>query len=750
MYKVFELPEDFLTRDYTPEEIEKFDAQIFGAIGTQLKLNEDLTNVQKKQVDQWSGWQNQSVKREHDRVFGEGNDRITIPYDTSDEPKITSSNYHNTPAMRNIAHSSIHHRHVINELKKAGYDVDDYASGLAFHESTPEKKIKIRKAMESAGIDSNMTHFYSKPKYETTDTGKIVKDANGEKVVKVPPKQMTLGQVYDADPIRASIKTPKHIVITRNKYDVAGMSTDRPWSSCMNMVDGCNRRYLKSDIAHQTLTAYITDSSDSEIKKPIGRINLKEFNNGSHSIFRPEKSQYGMIPHNFAKKVSEWAENNYESKPGVYIKNQSLYNDDGETVKLEKMHEISGGDCLSAAYETSKRILNSGDDYNHKDDDGYERDDAIKDAALHHVDKILSGTDDKTYAKNVIHLIADHATDHDGEKQSTHGTDFAQNSRYDLGGYDVMHHWAIGQREENRASVRIEDGIKQFSPEELAEHIQKCHDAIHTSYGAGDHEALKDVHAMLLHHAFSKKIPAADHRILPKTVPSFEHPHVASMVMHHLTSDAHMDYYDSSRGLFGEGSTIFDTHHPAELVKDPRLMHHLLTNDITHLPHHDIFDSNHPDRLFEHIGKHADAKLADHVMFHEGSHRTDKDSFVANGLNENPDGENIQHKLTEHMLLGGGEYVEPSYHHKREHPYLNNPESRTHWDEDHVDVFASIANHTKFPSVFNKIKSRTSTDLNHPDIIHALESNRNIIQHMKEEYARPKLREFMKVAKTFK
>jgi len=109
------------------------------------------------------------------------------------------------------------------------------------------------------------------------------KDSHGRvvRLGKALSRKPDLKKIYDSDPIRKSIinneKSGRLICLSMHPYDIAGMSTDRGWVSCMNLVKGRNAHYVERDVKHGTLIAYLIDESDRNINKPIARCLLKPF-----------------------------------------------------------------------------------------------------------------------------------------------------------------------------------------------------------------------------------------------------------------------------------------------------------------------------------------------------------------------------------------------------------------------------------------------------------------------------------------
>ncbi|QZE58408.1 hypothetical protein pEaSNUABM40_00192 [Erwinia phage pEa_SNUABM_40] len=109
------------------------------------------------------------------------------------------------------------------------------------------------------------------------------KDSHGRivKIGRVLSKNAELKKMFDSDPNRKSIvnatRNRQLICISMHPYDIAGMSTDRGWVSCMNVKTGSNKKYVKQDIAGGTLIAYLIDPADKNINKPIGRCLAKPY-----------------------------------------------------------------------------------------------------------------------------------------------------------------------------------------------------------------------------------------------------------------------------------------------------------------------------------------------------------------------------------------------------------------------------------------------------------------------------------------
>jgi hypothetical protein len=686
MYSIFTLPDDFLSREYTADEKNQFNKAINDAIeNDKPALMEELTKKQKEKVDSWYDT-SPYTKRQHDSVFGENVDRIVIPFEGKEDP-ISTYTYNDWQSRDDVGP---HAKRVIAELQKKSYYTDDYHSGLAYHIDKPERKMKIGTILQKEKI---------------ADMEFSVKEGNNTVTRK-------LSNIYEMDPDRKGSRGNKSIVITRNKYDVAGMSTGRDWSSCMNMVDGCNRRYLPKDIFHGTMSAYYVMNDDHDIKRPLGRVNIKQFNGSSgDNIFRRETTKYGKFPREARDVVEKWTEENYKSNPGIYTKESSLYDDDGKNVIFERPEEIEDSHILKQAKNSARNIIDStrksmedaGEKFGYDNYYMKELSDAGKANAYSMFNKIHDiKRDNKLIANSVIAGLVDHSNQNDGIYQTSENTSFATS---DIDGHrfdedDIHQHWAITKMEHTPNDIK--NGIAMMSPEEINTHLASIHHAIkNTEHGDDNHEMLKSVHGMLIDNLITNH--AADGRY---------HSHFAlDNMLHHFTDSNNYDYYHS---LTQNNRTLLDSKtHPVRFTSDPRLMHKLIDSDhLSEINDHWDWKNHH---ILAHIAEHADAKLANSVLsehlLDEGKGR--KQTFAYH-LNDNKSGESIQHMIinNEGMMLKPDEE-----------------------DSEKKDLISSIAQYTKFKSVYTRIKARTNTDLNHPDIHTALKQNENFKKTIYEAYS---------------
>ncbi len=160
-------------------------------------------------------------------------------------------------------------------------------------------------------------------------------------ISKLPPKSI----LNDSNKINLSV------VISRNPYDIVGMSTDRRWTSCMKLPNddpsiypgGAYHQHLVHDIELGTLVAYLIEPIDKNIDRPYARIAIKPYQNiiDKSIMLYPESKIYHddsldeNIYEEFNKIVHEFLDKIQDSKEGIFESMPDLYNDSGEKFKFK-------------------------------------------------------------------------------------------------------------------------------------------------------------------------------------------------------------------------------------------------------------------------------------------------------------------------------------------------------------------------------------------------------------------------------
>lgn len=85
------------------------------------------------------------------------------------------------------------------------------------------------------------------------------------------------------------------ICITHHPYDVAAMSTDRNWTSCMELDKGLYKDTPLKQVQYGGMCAYLINENDLKVTEPYARIAIKRLvaDDPHNFIFQPETEIYG-------------------------------------------------------------------------------------------------------------------------------------------------------------------------------------------------------------------------------------------------------------------------------------------------------------------------------------------------------------------------------------------------------------------------------------------------------------------------
>lgn len=230
----------------------------------------------------------------------------------------------------------------------ASWPVGDYSStdhifgskGKNFSAKDPEESHRIRIPLEH---DDPIKNHLENNGYTNIDYNKVTavdmhgrETKIGKALVRTQAEPHIIKRFND-DSAKKALGTGSsdhEVVISRHPYDVAGMSTNKRWSSCMSLDDGERNHYLPEEIKHRTHVAYLVKKGDPHgIHNPLARIAIKKYENSEgHEILRPDEP-YGAAPGAFQNTVRKWTEDNFKPNPGhLYHQNDHSYDDGAETV----------------------------------------------------------------------------------------------------------------------------------------------------------------------------------------------------------------------------------------------------------------------------------------------------------------------------------------------------------------------------------------------------------------------------------
>jgi hypothetical protein len=225
-------------------------------------------------------------------------------------------------------------------LPEFNYVIQDYQKGLIQHQDT-NQIMKIGKFLNKTSKDAEKGKLTSNQNIAIMNSANELALLNG--VAEFERAEINdyinyLINSFDSDPARegSQVKDDTLIVFSRHSYDIAGMSTDRGWSSCMNLAQGSNANYVGKDIEHGVFIAYAVKSDDKNINNPLARVLIKPFVNvGDENkiIYLPEKQVYPKDILGFSDKVFEILNSVHDTlQPGKYNIQHDLYCDTKQSV----------------------------------------------------------------------------------------------------------------------------------------------------------------------------------------------------------------------------------------------------------------------------------------------------------------------------------------------------------------------------------------------------------------------------------
>jgi hypothetical protein len=184
------------------------------------------------------------------------------------------------------------------------------------------------------------TYYIVLNTWNSSDDG-ISKDVLSDEQLKSKIKEQTNKLLADYDSIpevkifrqsSVSDHVQYYIVYSKHAYDIAGMSTDRGWTSCMNIYTGMNKHYIQHDIKEGTIVAYLIKESDFNINNPTARLSIKPYvniENPDDVFFQPETKIYGSAPGDFQSVVNKIFDKIQPGKSGTFELVDTLYCDSG-------------------------------------------------------------------------------------------------------------------------------------------------------------------------------------------------------------------------------------------------------------------------------------------------------------------------------------------------------------------------------------------------------------------------------------
>ena len=261
-----------------------------------LDLINKLANVFYKLAGDYEQFKDkvEELAKKNPRPFGRwfpAGDRVYIPY-------------------RAEGDFSEYDKFVIDFFTRQGYSVD-WIGGYVEKGNRKESLVKVLTKIERLKINEAKKG----PKSE-------------RRVESIKKFFENLKDTFQESKVRKSGNKKLLIAISQDPHDIAKMSTDRGWTSCMNLVDGAHKESVYCEVSDGGLIAYLIKENDKEIKKPLARVLIRRYVNKegkSHAVL--EDQIYGTADPGFWGTVKKWLDDRQVQTKGVYKRKGGEYSD---------------------------------------------------------------------------------------------------------------------------------------------------------------------------------------------------------------------------------------------------------------------------------------------------------------------------------------------------------------------------------------------------------------------------------------
>jgi hypothetical protein len=302
-------------------------------------------------------WKKYGSPKRFDAIFGK-KDRLYLPY----KGKKPNDNEVKSELEKELE----------NILAYSEYEIENYHKGLLVNKKN-KRSVKVMRVLDS--FIKNLENeenidIVSKLALGVTK----VKEQRKEKIKEIE----NFKKKFTNDETRTLTKDISYLIcISRHAYDIAGMSTDRGWDSCMtlpgdkrNPDGGVNQHLVPMEAKWGTLIAYLIREDDKNIEHPVGRMLIKPFINTSdeNSVYMvPCTGGYGAVPKEFIEQVMEWSKIlNKDVKFGVYkFPQEGEWDEDGlegsnlPFTSVKHLPKVITPDLIKQVMEQGFKIINT-------------------------------------------------------------------------------------------------------------------------------------------------------------------------------------------------------------------------------------------------------------------------------------------------------------------------------------------------------------------------------------------------------
>ena len=277
--------------------------------------------------------------KRYDHIFGVGNNRLYI----DDTVKIDLISYLGAKDLGSAYSAIVNILHYCDDFYYFKDNDYDFACNRIYDKNNREYRLtKLLQLLITKKL-KNITEEQYEDILERVKIFKLnfKKDLLDAYALNLPPKSM----LTDGKGVNLSI------VVSRDPYDIIGMSTDRRWSSCMRLPNdndpddygGQCFDHLQHDIRLGTLVAYLIESTDKNIDKPYARIAIKPHHNiekKSVYLFSEDRVYHDNslgddTYEKFKSTVDKFLSEVQDESEGIFMLPDQLYNDSYSRVKTQ-------------------------------------------------------------------------------------------------------------------------------------------------------------------------------------------------------------------------------------------------------------------------------------------------------------------------------------------------------------------------------------------------------------------------------
>lgn len=226
---------------------------------------------------------------------------------------------------------------VEKELEEKGYQITDYRKGYCAIGNRTLRIGKVLNSLKQKRLTEIQNQYQNMDQEQDPVKYQIFSNQLQEETKRANSYYDDLINTFTNSLFRTHQSAQKnsefYVVISQNPHDVAQMSTDRQWTSCMDLggggrEPGAHHSDIFCEVRRGGLVAYLIRANDMNIENPLARIHIRRFDSrDGRSVAVPEESVYGNEIKGFQQAVKSWLDQHQDISPGVYERQGGEYSD---------------------------------------------------------------------------------------------------------------------------------------------------------------------------------------------------------------------------------------------------------------------------------------------------------------------------------------------------------------------------------------------------------------------------------------